>query len=332
MMDSYAHQACTRCRTQKRRCSRLLPVCVRCKRLNLRCHYPGYSSSESPPMANVTQSPLAALGHSLQSQVFSTIGDAISISQSAAAYFSTVHVWFPTLDRGVYSRRLPELHVDPLPGFSLLTLCIYLIGLPPLEDGFSNHMNALYIQLAGCVASLTAVGVHSLDLLHSRLLLSLFEVGHGMYPVADISMGANARAAEAMGVYLPSDQLYDQLGSVEAAEDARRIWQGMLILDRCIALEMGKPPTIPPSPRPEQTRAMSPQITPNAAESTQLTRLLLASTHLTQVLSHVHIRTSSQQKSAEAMRIVESLASFRDTLAQSNETSLAYPAAPLCSR
>jgi hypothetical protein len=314
-------------------------------RLNLRCHYPGHSSSERP-IPNVTQSPLSALGHSPQSQVFSTIGDTIAISQSAAAYFSTVHAWFPTLNRDVYSRRLPELHVDPLPGFRLLTLCVYLISLPPLENDISNHMNALYIQLTGCVASLTAAGVNSLDLLHSRLLLSLFEVGHGMYPVADISMGANARAAEAMGAHLPSDQLYDRLGSLEAAEDARRIWQGMLILDRfvkspvfvfsnvirCIALEMGKPLTISPSPSPKQTRATSPQITPSAAESTQLTRLLLASSHLAQVLSHVHIRTSSEQRSAEAMRIVESLASFRDTLAQSKEISLAFPAAPLCSR
>ncbi|KAL5333707.1 hypothetical protein BJX70DRAFT_380225 [Aspergillus crustosus] len=319
-MDSYFHQACTRCRSQKRKCSRLLPVCARCKRLNLRCHYPQPTHHYPSPEPSVSKVELPFLTQSpLSSLVCSTTGDIHAVSESVAAYFSTVHAWFPILNRDAYTRTLSGLHKDLSPDFNLLTLCIYLIGLTPEKDGMSSHMNALYIHLSGAVASLTAAGVTSLDLLHSRLLLSLFELGHGLYPAADISMGANIRAATAIGCHHPSDQLQTRLGSPEAAGDARRIWQGIVILDRCIALGRGNPSTT------------SLEITPDVEDPPQLSNLLLASNHLPTILNHVYGLTPYEEKAAEAVPALQALAAFRSTLSEPNETSLAYPGAALCS-
>lgn len=48
---------------------------------------------------------------------------------------------------------------------------------------------------------LEAAGLNSLDLIRSRLVLTLFEVGHGLYPAAFISFGAVVGATEAFNDY-----------------------------------------------------------------------------------------------------------------------------------
>ncbi|KAL2826416.1 hypothetical protein BDW59DRAFT_160940 [Aspergillus cavernicola] len=332
-MDNYAHQACIRCRKQKRKCNRLLPICSRCKKLDLSCRYHGIledqaqSSLDSPldaltPMPDVDQ-----LSHTLQSHVSSIIGDKAAIAQSAATYFGTIHTWFPTVNRDAYYRSLLGSHSNPRPTVSLLTLCVYLLAMQP-TDGMSRRMNGLYILVTGFVASLGAAGVNNLDLLQSRILLSLFEVGHGMYPAGYISMGANIRTAVAIGANLPSDQLTNRFVSLEAADDARRIWQGLVILDRYVSMEMENAPSISKEGYisfPDQTTLNELQ------DSTSFMKLYHASNLVDQVLAHVFNATPYEQKSAEAIPLLESLASFRGSLQNPEKSDLSYLATALCS-
>ncbi|KAL4937443.1 hypothetical protein BDV06DRAFT_226962 [Aspergillus oleicola] len=177
-------------------------------------------------------------------------------------------------------------------------------------------MNGLYILLSGFTASLAAAGMCSLDLLRCRLLLSLFEVGHGMYPAAYISMGAAIRNAEILNIH----RNVEGLTSCAETNGARHVWLGLVILDRYISLEMERAPSIPAN----TNRA-------NKSMPRELSRLSQASNLLSDVISHVHGPSPYAHKSAEAIPILETLVSFRDSHEpQSPDTGLC-PATALCS-
>ncbi|KAL2831615.1 hypothetical protein BJY01DRAFT_260516 [Aspergillus pseudoustus] len=238
-MENYAHQACTRCRNQKRKCNRLLPICTRCKRLKLQCRYQGIEvGHKSPDRSDITQLTLGTLGQNVQSHVFAIIGNEEAIALSATIFFSTIHPWFPIVNRDSYYRGLSRFRSEASPEFSLLTLCMYLLGLYPTDGDMSGQMHGQYILASALVASLTAAGVGSVNVLQARILLSLFEVGHGKYSAAYASMGGNVRAAADMGIGLPQRGRLDRLGPPDAAEDAHHVWGCLVVLDRAFMIIM----------------------------------------------------------------------------------------------
>ncbi|KAL4876436.1 hypothetical protein BJY04DRAFT_142427 [Aspergillus karnatakaensis] len=105
-----------------------------------------------------------------------------------------------------------------------------------------------------------------------------------------------------------------------------------MILDRCIALETGKPSSISTTQEhnPAYTESESGLEPPATPEDTQLSlnHLHSASIHLSFVLDHIR-KPSYDEKSGEAMDIIESLTVFRESLGV-NKMSLLYPAAAVC--
>lgn len=188
-----------------------------------------------PPVTNSIYPSLQTPNHDLdlRALVYTVIGDENEIRQAAAAYFRTIHTWLPVIAEGTYFQRIPSFQSQPTADFSLLTLCIFLLGAVPRNGEMPIGMRSLYAQTKSSVASLEAMEFYSLDLLQCRLLLTIFEVGHGMYPAAYISMGGNVRAAIALGVNAPSKQRSRIFRSMERAEEARLTWRGIVITDRC---------------------------------------------------------------------------------------------------
>jgi hypothetical protein len=168
----------------------------------------------------------------VHSHVLTVIGDDKAIAFSAAVYFSTIHAWFPIMNRTSYYSGLSRNSSERSPGFSLLILCIHLLGLSPTNGTLSSQTQGLYILATGLIACITGADVNSLELLQARALLSLFEVGQGMYTAAHISMGANHRAAR--GIDLASGKTNDRLGCNENVEDAYRVCHGLTILERFV--------------------------------------------------------------------------------------------------
>ena len=110
-----------------------------------------------------------------------------------------------------------------------------LLGANPVKDEITPRMRSLYILVKGYIASLEAIDVNSLELLQCRLLLTIFEVGHGLYPAAYISIGANVRAAVALGANEASKaELEKTFKSSEKADEARCTWRGIVITDRLV--------------------------------------------------------------------------------------------------
>ncbi|KAL3457253.1 hypothetical protein BJX64DRAFT_20733 [Aspergillus heterothallicus] len=318
-MQHYAHQACIRCRNQKRKCSRLLPTCSRCKRLSLRCQYQGIEDDhKSPDSSGITQFALVSLSQSVQSHVFAIVGDDEAIALSATRFFSTIHSWFPVINRDSYCTGLSRPRSKHSPDFSLLKLCVHLLGLYPTDGNMSSQMHGLYILATGLAASITAAGVSSLNLLQARILLSFFEIAHGMYTAAYISMGANMRAAAAMSP-LPSQEAFDRLESSDAVEDVHRVWGCLVTLDRYASLEMAK------VPGPNELDSFD-----SEAQDLAVNDLLRASCLLEEALIHVYKPAPYDVKYDEAMPLIESLVMLRDSLGTNEKPALSCPATAIC--
>lgn len=81
--------------------------------------------------------------------------------------------------------------------------------------------------------SLESVGVDSVSLLQCRLLMTVFDVGHGLYPAAYVSIGTVARVGVPIGIHESSNGLTIQ-DSQKQGEigESHLIWRGTLVLER----------------------------------------------------------------------------------------------------
>jgi hypothetical protein len=117
--------------------------------------------------------------------------------------------------------------------FCLLNLTMHLVCSKPVNGEFTSETRSLYLLLKSIISTLEAVGINSIEMLQGRLLMTVFEVGHGLYPGAYISSGANVRAAVDLGVNATSfARLLNLHGSRERAEEAQRLWVGIIAVDR----------------------------------------------------------------------------------------------------
>lgn len=190
-------------------------------------------SSISLPVPDLSQLTSANISHTIRMQVFTIIGDESRIRAVAAVYFRTIHPWFPILAETPFHKRLSHILTHVSPELGLLTLCMVLLAVKPVDDEIPPRMRSLYILVKSFIASLEATEINTLELLQCRLLLTIYEVGHGMYPAAYISMGANVRAAVTLGANgVSKAQLEETFKSSERADEARRTWRGIIITDR----------------------------------------------------------------------------------------------------
>jgi hypothetical protein len=65
-------------------------------------------------------------------------------------------------------------------------------------------------------------------------LIAIYELGQAIYPAAFLSIGACARYAGALGIDKNDGLLLGQQLSFCEIEERRRIWWGILVLDRFV--------------------------------------------------------------------------------------------------
>ena len=211
-------------------------------RLNRTCSYPAQNGSPGenqsrpfyvPDLLDLTPSNVSL---TLEGQVSSVVGDGLQLEAMAATYFRTIHTWLPVISEDSYYNQISQARVQLAPSdLSLLTLCMFLVCTIPVDGDIPVQTRALHTQVKSFTAMLEALGTNSLRMLQCRLLLTVFEVGHAMYPAAYISTGASVRAAVALGANeSSSEQLVQVFGDQWRAEEARRTWQGITITDRLV--------------------------------------------------------------------------------------------------
>ncbi|KFY98270.1 hypothetical protein V498_01535 [Pseudogymnoascus sp. VKM F-4517 (FW-2822)] len=311
-MSPRAEQSCLRCRRQKRKCDKILPICSLCKRLNKSCSHPDHP--ETPrllPVPDLLDLTPSNIRYTLEAQVSSVIGDGLQLREAAATYFRTVHTWLPAISETAYYAKLSRFRVEAAPSdFSVLTLCIFLVCAMPVNSDISLETRRLYILIKSFIAMLEAVGMNSLAMLQGRLLLTTFEIGHAMYPSAYISAGANIQAAVRLGASaVTSRDLFKAFPDARLAAEARQTWHGIVITNRYASLESNSGNSASLGRTTEMVWGNSGS--EDLAQMNPFAKVAYSSLLLDQVLAHIHESKSQQLfNRIEAMQILNTVTSF----------------------
>jgi hypothetical protein len=154
---------------------------------------------------------------------------------AVSAYRQAVEPWFPVISE--LGSRVSATWDETILDVALLCLSILLFTTRPSstarKDDITSGLETLYLQTKSSLAFAEGLGLNSVPIVQSRILLTLFEVSHGFYPTAYISIGATLRAADALEVH-PIEDAVQPYCSAEAVtyEETVLIWCGVLVLDR----------------------------------------------------------------------------------------------------
>ncbi|OOQ84271.1 hypothetical protein PEBR_33966 [Penicillium brasilianum] len=144
------------------------------------------------------------------------------------AYFGSTHYKLAVLSEKKFYERLPSLFTSADSGFITLCLCIHLLQQIPSRSG-DSMVSSLYALAKTGTNQLEMLCCCSIDTIQSMLLIALYEVGHGIYPAASISMASCARAARNLGLHKirsePLSEIGDDIG------EKRRTWWAIHNLD-----------------------------------------------------------------------------------------------------
>lgn len=161
------------------------------------------------------------------------LGSSAELREMIEHYFATVHVYYPIISKiRLYQHLANPLH-EPGADIALLFLAMKLIcsdipeGQPPQTQ--------LYLDVKSFYSYVEAQNGFSIQLIQSLCLISLYELGHCVYPAAYLSIGASARLGHAMGLHAKGvPQMLARPSTWTEQEERRRVWWGVIVLDRFI--------------------------------------------------------------------------------------------------
>lgn len=251
-----ARQACLRCRKHKRRCDRIQPQCSLCKRLGVPpsvqehqcclklsliisslhqvCRYENATSSVSQRLE--IKNVLTPQGIKL-----AILQELIGLEPEVivSIYRRTIYPWFAFISGENLSQRLPQAWADATVDVVLLAFILVLFDESPQRSGqycgLPPDTVSRYLSSKSWIALLEGAGLNSPDFLNARLLITLFEMVHGVYPAACLSIVATIQAAHILFVCdgqqgLLSRSSISSEGGFE--EHFEALWRCIVILDR----------------------------------------------------------------------------------------------------
>ncbi|KAH7025571.1 hypothetical protein B0J12DRAFT_771660 [Macrophomina phaseolina] len=313
-----AGQACLRCRAHKRKCDKLQPRCSLCKRLHQICEYEQSAPSASPS----SEIDNALTPHGLKLSIVQRLSD-LEPRAIASTYSRAILPWFAFISESNLHSRLRQTWSDASVDLTLLAFVIALFDESPRQSeqccSFRPDTMSMYLSSKSWLALLEGAGLNSIDLVNARLLITLFEVVHGLYPAAYLSVASTIRAADALYVYgsqgsslTRSSDLLDK----REVENGAELWRGIMVLDRYLAVEHGKWPPVTRGRTVPRCRVAFDGRNPEPAFS-PLHSAFEASSHLDHAHTAIHEPTPQQSFNAEeAELIVMTLNSFKTVLEQ----------------
>ncbi|QYS92706.1 Zn(2)-C6 fungal-type domain-containing protein [Trichoderma simmonsii] len=247
--------ACEPCQQRKKRCSKQLPACGLCARMKRPCKYPqqrkpriqsrGVDSGDQvstegqtnrfppaffidPYMFHSCSAQIPQSRVTVPTRVIEYLEDAILFKNLAAGFFATVHQWMPVISR---IRLHSLLTSQPLhqqePDAILLLLSIKLILSVPEQN---KSVSEIYVTTKQFFLMVETAGCLTLQLVQAGLMISLYELGHGIYPAAFSTIATCARYGTALGI---DDLAATDLTSA-GGEEKLRVWWGILIVDHIL--------------------------------------------------------------------------------------------------
>ncbi|KAK3330173.1 hypothetical protein B0H66DRAFT_48327 [Apodospora peruviana] len=181
----------------------------------------------------------------LPQDVYEILTHGTTVQEATALYFDSVHPWFPIISRKRMS--IGTSLWEGGPDLAMLFLAMKLIT-SPVVGAIPPADSPLYTASKRFLALLESSGALSLLHLQAMVLVTLYEMGHGIYPPAWVSVAMCARYVDLVGI--PSfKESSTMLGSVQTTwtelEERRRVWWGVYILDRIMSLGNKKRCTMP---------------------------------------------------------------------------------------
>ena len=121
--------------------------------------------------------------------------------------------------------------LQPRADVALLLLSIQLVATPPSQDRSASN-TAIYQTTKKFYSEVEAAGAWSIQVLQSGILISLYELGHAIYPSAYLSIGACARYGVAFEANGRRTSHSNTPGHQIEMEERNRAWWAVVILDR----------------------------------------------------------------------------------------------------
>ena len=169
----------------------------------------------------------------LGADIIASIGDPRFVTDQ---YFATVYSWMPFVSKPRVNRELGTLDRDLPPDLAILVYCMKLLmWWPPDHDQVTqvNARTAAYATAKSTLRAAEDAGFLTLTMLQARILVSLYEVGHSIFPAAYLSAGACGRHGTLLGIdTLDAMSQACLVGEEARMEEQRRTWWAVLILDR----------------------------------------------------------------------------------------------------
>jgi hypothetical protein len=174
---------------------------------------------------------------SVPQSLLSEFGSPHAMREMIDNHFDTTHVWLPIVWRRRLQQRMTRSTGQPDPGLAILVGGIKMLCEQP-RDGTHPSQSLLYKAVKEYLFTLENWGYFSIDVMQAAVFVATYELGHGIYPAAYMSVGHCAQLGRAMG-------LHDRLNAPQPArletswgesEESRRTWCAVLILDRYVLL------------------------------------------------------------------------------------------------
>jgi hypothetical protein len=187
-----------------------------------------YGDSDSTDEANPEALTPAAIKANIIARLSST-----NPREIMTAYSETIHPWFSIFSQSTLSKQHPTTWDTASVDFVLLCFAIILLNSAPRESQgtyvLSSELRPKYLMSKAWIALLEGAGLNSIDFVKARLLVNIFEVSHGLYPAAYLSVAATVRAADALAAFQPQGV---SLSLAEAdAKEYMIMWCGIAVID-----------------------------------------------------------------------------------------------------
>lgn len=168
-------------------------------------------------------------GYDIPDYIGLEIGDFEQRKMIAMQFFANIHLWMPIVSKQRFFSELLNpltlVHSD----IALLCLSMKLIMLAP--PGPDSHPPT-YLAARQLLHSMAVSGCLTLPILQASILVALYEIGHAIYPAAHISVNFCFQQAIAMGLGWKSAGWRENNMSWVEAEERRRVWWAIVILER----------------------------------------------------------------------------------------------------
>ncbi|TFB00277.1 hypothetical protein CCMA1212_007709 [Trichoderma ghanense] len=139
--------------------------------------------------------PEPSVDHFITKEVSDFVGDVAQIKAISDKFFASVHEWMPIVSRIQFLANLVGWLTHKRAELFYLILAMRLSS-----EQVSNPRTPLYQASKYLQFRLEHSGVLSLQVIQASMLVALYEIGHGVYPSAYLSIAGCARYATALGI------------------------------------------------------------------------------------------------------------------------------------